>query len=112
MLLYSMISDPHAALFIEMLHGISWSLFWVVCVEYVNSLVREDWRATGQSLLYAAYFGVGAIAGNFWTGYLYDTHMKVSGIFLLNAGIVSVVGLLMLFLMRKKISYAGVNTTS
>lgn len=112
MLLYSVVSNPHTALFIEMLHGISWSLFWVVCVEYVNSLVREDWRATGQSLLYAAYYGVGAIAGNFWTGYLYDTHMKVSGIFLLNAGIVSVVGLLMLFLMRKKITYKGINSAT
>lgn len=100
MLLYSVTSNPFAALLIEVLHGISWSLFWVVCVEYVNSLVREDWRATGQSLLYAAYFGVGAIAGNFWTGYLYDSQMKVSGIFLLNAGIVFIVGLVLLLLRR------------
>ena len=93
MLLYSVIKDPHAAIFIELLHGISWSLFWVVCVEYVNMLVKEDWRATGQSLLYAAYFGTGAIAGNFWTGYLYDTKMKIAEIFLLNAGVAAMVGL-------------------
>ena len=73
LLLYSVVSNPHAALFIELLHGLSWSLFWVACVEYVNLLVQEDWRATGQSLLYAAYFGAGAIVGNFWTGFLYDT---------------------------------------
>lgn len=109
MLLYSAVKDPHAALFIEILHGISWSLFWVVCVEYINSLVREDWRATGQSLLYAAYFGVGAIAGNFWTGYLYNAQMKVADIFLLNAVIVSLVGLFMVIFMRRKIAYAEVN---
>ena len=68
--LYSVVKNPQAAIAIELLHGISWSLFWVVCVEYVNMLVREDWRATGQSLLYAAYYGAGAIVGNFWTGYL------------------------------------------
>jgi PPP family 3-phenylpropionic acid transporter len=96
MLLYSVVKDPRAAILIEMLHGVSWSLFWVVCVESVNSLVRADWRATGQSLLYASYFGLGAIAGNFWTGYLYDTHMKIADIFLLNAGMVAVVGVLML----------------
>lgn len=101
MLLYSIVTNPQMALFIELLHGISWSLFWVVCVEYVNGLVREDWRVTGQSLLYAAYFGVGAIAGNFWTGYLYDTGMKVARIFLLNACIVSLVGLLIVVFMRK-----------
>jgi len=107
MLLYSVVKDPHAAVFIEVLHGISWSLFWVVCVEYVNLLVREDWRATGQSLLYAAYFGAGAIAGNFWTGFLYDTKMKVAEIFLLNAGIVSVVGLLIWVFMKRRSRVEG-----
>jgi MFS transporter, PPP family, 3-phenylpropionic acid transporter len=109
MLLYSMVKDPQAALLVEMLHGISWSLFWVVCVEYVNSLVRERWRATGQSLLYASYFGVGAIAGNFWTGYLYDTNMKIASIFLLNAGMVSVVGLMLMIFMRRTIPLADAN---
>ena len=102
LLLYSAVKNPNAAIFIEVLHGISWSLFWVVCVEYVNKLVREDWRATGQSLLYAAYYGAGAIAGNFWTGYLYDTKMKVAQIFLLNAGIVSFVGILIWIFMKKQ----------
>jgi len=102
MLLYSLIKNPNVALFIEVLHGISWSLFWVVCVEYVNMLVREDWRATGQSLLYAAYYGVGAIVGNFWTGYLYNTKMKVAGIFLLNSGIIFFVGLFILVFMKNR----------
>ncbi len=102
LLLYSVVKNPNAAIFIELLHGISWSLFWVVCVEYVNMLVREDWRATGQSLLYAAYYGAGAIAGNFWTGYLYDTKMKVAQIFLLNAGIVTIVGFLIWLFMKKQ----------
>ncbi|MGZ8559768.1 MAG: MFS transporter [Chitinophagaceae bacterium] len=102
MFLYSIVKNPQAAIAIEILHGISWSLFWVVCVEYVNKLVREDWRATGQSLLYAAYYGAGAIVGNFWTGYLYDTKMKIADIFLLNAGIVSVVGLMIFLFMRNK----------
>jgi MFS transporter, PPP family, 3-phenylpropionic acid transporter len=102
MLLYATIKNPHAALCVELLHGISWSLFWVVCVEHVNSVVPEEWRATGQSLLYASYFGIGAIAGNFWTGYLYDANMRIADIFLLNACMVTVVGLFMLLFMRNK----------
>jgi MFS transporter, PPP family, 3-phenylpropionic acid transporter len=106
LLLYSAVKNPHAAVFIEVLHGISWSLFWVVCVEYVNMLVRDDWRATGQSLLYAAYYGAGAIVGNFWTGFLYDTKMRISEIFLLNAGIVTGVALFILIFMRnQKLKY-------
>ena len=102
MLLYSAVKNPYFAIPIELLHGISWSLFWVVCVEFVNSLVPEERRATGQSLLYAAYYGAGIIMGNFWTGYLSDSNMKVSQIFLLNAGIVFVVGILVLFFLKAK----------
>ena len=102
MFLYSIVKNPYAAIPIELLHGISWSLFWVVCVEYVNVLVREDWRATGQSLLYAAYFGAGAIVGNFWTGYLSDTKMKIAEMFLLNAGIVAFVGIMIWIFMRRR----------
>ena len=104
MILYSVVKDPTAAIMIELLHGVSWSLFWVVCVEYVNSLVRGNWRATGQSLLYAAYFGAGAIAGNFWTGYLFNTKMKIADIFLINACVAFGVGIFILVFMKKDAS--------
>jgi PPP family 3-phenylpropionic acid transporter len=101
--LYSAVSDPVLAIPIEVLHGLSWSLFWVVCVEFVGTMVDKAWLATGQSLLYAAYFGAGGIAGNYWTGWLYDNELKLSEIFLLNAGIVVVVVLfLAIFLKRQK----------
>lgn len=107
MLLYSAVKDPVMALFIELLHGISWSLFWVVCVEYVDRLVKEEWRATGQSLLYAAYFGMGAIAGNFWTGYLYDSKMMISEIFLLNSIMIFGLGIVCWIFMKTPKPYAN-----
>lgn len=100
LILYSIVKDPVAAIPIEILHGFSWSLFWVACVEYVNKLVNEKWMATGQSLLYASYFGIGAIAGNYWTGWLSEK-MRIADIFLLNSAIVFAVAIiLMLFLKR------------
>jgi PPP family 3-phenylpropionic acid transporter len=53
------------------MHG-SFSLFLVAAVEYVNQLVPRVWRATGQSLLWAANMGVGGIVGSVLSGYLYD----------------------------------------
>lgn len=100
--LYSIVINPKLAIAIELLHGVSWSLFWVVCVECVNSLVKEDWRATGQSLLYAAYFGAGAIAGNFWTGYLYDEKLRIAQIFLLNACMIVVIAIAVGLYLRRK----------
>jgi sugar phosphate permease len=52
--------------------------------------------------LYAAYYGAGTIAGTTWVNYLSETHMKVSEVFLLNAGIVFIVGLMILFFLKKK----------
>jgi MFS transporter, PPP family, 3-phenylpropionic acid transporter len=101
--LYSIINNPVATLPVELLHGFSWSLFWVVCVEYVNKLVDERWLATGQSLLYAAYFGAGAIAGNYWTEYFLSSGMKIGEVFLLNAGIVMItVVMVWIFIKQKK----------
>ncbi|MFM7196149.1 MAG: MFS transporter, partial [Bacteroidota bacterium] len=93
MLLYGVIDTPVWAIPVELLQGISWSLFWVVCVEYVGKMVPSDRLATGQSLLYAAYYGIGAIAGNFWTGHLSELSLPLSTIFLLNAAGTGVVAL-------------------
>jgi MFS transporter, PPP family, 3-phenylpropionic acid transporter len=103
MLLYYFIKTPFATLPVELLHGFSWSLFWVVCVEYVNKLVDERWQATGQSLLYAAYFGIGAIAGNYWVKFLLERKMKMPEVFLVNAGVVAAAFLLLLLFLKKKI---------
>jgi MFS transporter, PPP family, 3-phenylpropionic acid transporter len=104
MLLYHVIKTPMATLPVELLHGFSWSLFWVVCVEYVNKLVDEKWLATGQSLLYAAYFGIGAIAGNYWTEYFLSTGMKVADVFLVNAGVVVAAAVVaMIFIKQRKV---------
>jgi PPP family 3-phenylpropionic acid transporter len=100
MLLYSLIKVPEFAVFIELLHGIAWSLFWVACVEQVNVLVQEEYRATGQSFLSSAMLGAGAIVGNLWAGYLYQEHMKVADLYILNAGIVSMIGIFILLMMR------------
>ncbi len=102
MILYSLVKNPQLAIGIEILQGISWSLFWVCCVEYVNLLVREEWRATGQSLLYASFLGVGAIVGNLWTGFLYGTQMNIAEVFLLNACLVTAVGLVLWIFMKKE----------
>ena len=98
--LYSWVKDPQAAIAIELLHCVSWSLFWVVCVESVNGLVPTQWRATGQSILYAVYFGAGQIAGNFWTGWLYDQQMTIANIFMLNGFLVAGVGVLTAIFLR------------
>jgi PPP family 3-phenylpropionic acid transporter len=69
--LYSCISQPAWAVVVQLAHG-SLALFLVAAVEYTNQLVPSAWRATGQSLLWVAQFGIGSMLGNALGGALYD----------------------------------------
>ena len=110
LLLYNVVQNPYFVLPIELLQGVGWSLFWAASVELVNGMVREELRATGQSLLTAAMLGAGAIAGNTWASYLSGQQMPVSQIFFLNAGIVVVIGIFMLIVLKFRPS-AGSDTS-
>lgn len=70
--LYSINNSPHIVLFIETMNGITWTLLWIASVEFVNEMVPPRWRTTGQSLLWAAYYGAGAIFGNIIIGRMYQ----------------------------------------
>ncbi len=85
--LYSAISMPIFGMAVEMLHGLSFSLFLVASVDLVNREVPAQWRATGQSLFWAAYFGAGSILGNTWAGWLYD-RIGVQAMFRVNAWLI------------------------
>lgn len=111
LVLYNQVHNPYFVPPIELLQGVGWSLFWAASVEQVNILVKEELRATGQSFLTGAMLGAGAIAGNIWASYLNGKQLPVSQIFLLNAGIVFIIGILMLWLLPR-ISHreGGLNT--
>ena len=70
--LYSINSNPDLVIFIEAMNGMTWTLLWVASVEFVNNLIPPKWRTTGQSLLWAAYFGAGAVSGNILSGWMYQ----------------------------------------
>jgi PPP family 3-phenylpropionic acid transporter len=81
---YSINSNPHLVIFIETMNGMTWTLLWIASVEYVNSIIPARWRTTGQSLLWAAYFGAGAILGNVISGRLYES-MPMQRVYAINS---------------------------
>lgn len=70
MLAYSETSNPWIAIAIGSSHGICLALFMVSVVSYVHRFIPQEWRATGQSFIYACYFGAGLAMGNAWIGYI------------------------------------------
>jgi MFS transporter, PPP family, 3-phenylpropionic acid transporter len=67
---YGLVSDPWTAIFIGTTHGISLGLFILAFIAYVHQFVPPEFRATGQSFVYAFYFGGGLAIGNIFTGFL------------------------------------------
>lgn len=91
--LYSINNNPNVVIFIETMNGMTWTLLWIAAVEYINGLVPAKWRTTGQSLLWAAYFGAGAVSGNLFSGWLYK-QMTMQNVYAINSLIVTGIAIL------------------
>lgn len=96
--LYSLNHTPQVVLLIETMNGITWTLLWISSVEFINEMIPSRWRTTGQSLLWAAYYGAGAILGNLIIGRMYQTMQihSVYGAVSISIGIVFIVSLFIL----------------
>lgn len=56
---------------IQVLHGLSFGLFYVAAVEYVAQASGKKMQATGQSVFNMVFSGLGGIVGNLLNGYLF-----------------------------------------
>ena len=100
-MLYAFISTPDYVIFVELTHGLSLALLIVAGVEYINSLVPPQWRATGQSLFWAAIYGAGNLIGNIGVGSLYD-HMSIQNIFQILGWFLLLMAILAVFSLKGK----------
>jgi PPP family 3-phenylpropionic acid transporter len=98
--LYYLNTKPYTVIGIETLNGITWTLLWIASVEFVNEKVPAQWRTTGQSLLWAMYFGAGAVIGNVVIGRMYEL-MPIRQVFGIISLLVLIIGIISLFLFFK-----------
>ena len=114
LLLYYLNNNPYAVIGIESLNGVTWTLLWLACVEFVNAKIPAQWRTTGQSMLWAMYFGAGAVLGNILTGRLYETMpmQQVFGIFSLLVFITGIVSFPLLIRSSGTRPFAAPETSS
>lgn len=72
-ILLSFIDVPVWALFVQVLHGISYAAFIVGGVTYINERTPQGLSTTAQAIFNTVVFGLGAIVGALIGGYLFDT---------------------------------------
>lgn len=99
-LAYSFIVVPWLALFIQLLHGPTFSLMWIAGVSYADQIAPGGLEATAQGLFSGVLLGIGTAAGAFLGGWLYEQIGLVSMFRI--AALISLIGGVFLFLAEKK----------
>ena len=69
---YILIRSPFVVLPVQLLHGVSMVSMLVVAPTFVNRLLPDEWKATGQGLYATAFSGIGMSAGLFAAGMIYE----------------------------------------
>ena len=70
---YSLIRIPWMVIPINLLHGATFSVFWIVGVSYAAKSAPEGLSATAQSLFSSVMFGIASVVGALLGGFLYDS---------------------------------------
>lgn len=68
---YFFVTNPLLFIFVQLLHGLSFSLYWSSGVLYAKQLIPNGFDSSGQALFVAMYFGLGGVVGGFLGGMLY-----------------------------------------
>lgn len=68
------ISDPHLLAYLQVLQLLTFPVFYSAAIQYLYSIVPEEWRATGQTVLALLFFGVSGILASYAGGAIYQTY--------------------------------------
>jgi len=101
-LLYSFVAAPWVILFIQLLHGATFSAMWVAVVSYASEIAPPGLDATVQGLVSATMFGIGSATGAVFGGIFYQD-FGGAWMFRIMAGI-AFVGLILFFITEKRMS--------
>jgi PPP family 3-phenylpropionic acid transporter len=77
----SRVSSAGAIVSLQLLHGLTFGLFWGTAMHALGALVPPRLRATGQALFSAVVFGAGNAIGYRLSGAAYDWHGAAAPLF-------------------------------
>lgn len=102
-LLVSRAQSAQALVLLQLLHGMTFGLWWGCVIEAMSRLVPARLRATGQALFSAIVFGVGNAAGTALSGLGYDRFGSAAPLFAA-AGLVELAPLLLVLLLSRPLA--------
>ncbi|TKD68843.1 MFS transporter [Pseudalkalibacillus hwajinpoensis] len=66
------VSGPIGAILMQVLHGVTFGVFYVSAFQYVTKLVPANLQATGHLLFISVFFGLSGILGSLFGGIIFE----------------------------------------
>lgn len=70
--IYASVHDPVYILFFQVLHGLTFGVFYLAAFHYVTRIIPKDLQSTGHLLFYSVMFGFSGIIGSLIGGRVID----------------------------------------
>lgn len=77
-LFFGLSTSPYTIIGLQLLHGLTFGIFYVASFEFVSKLVPENLIATGHLIFYSVFFGVSGIIGSLGGGKIIDLSSTTS----------------------------------
>src|SRR5690625_4012721 len=71
--LYGITSDPITIIVLQILHGVTFAIFYFSAFDYVTKIIPQNLQSTGHLVYYSMFFGVSGIVGSLGGGFIYET---------------------------------------
>jgi len=68
------VADPVWVVWLQLLQGITFAVFYSASIQYLYAIVPEEWRATGQTVLAVIFFGISGMIGSVVGGWLFGAY--------------------------------------
>lgn len=66
------LKDPIAIVCVQLLQGCTFVLFYSSAIQYLYSIVPEQWKSTAQTMLAVLFFGISSVFGSLAGGWIFD----------------------------------------
>ncbi|MBB6633979.1 MFS transporter [Cohnella thailandensis] len=103
MVLLSISNEPIAFVAIQTMHSVTFGIYYITALRYLQSIVPDEYRSSGQALFGMVWTGLAGLIAGTLGGWLYDAYdhaavFRLGGVF----AFMAVVGFLAVHLRRSK----------
>src|SRR5690625_3076204 len=99
-ILFAFSTEPWMVLVGQLLHGLTFGIFYLSAIDFVTRLISEKLNSSGHLIYYSVFFGISGIVGSLGGGAILD-YLSGNHLYLF-LGVMTLIGTALLFIYRLK----------